>query len=800
METIDVTGGQVSGSGTNQITINPSADFDELTKYYIEIAATAFDDTGGNSFVGIDNSSSKLRFTTEDATNPTLSTSSPTDGATNVNTLSSLVLTFDEDIDAETGGEIYLYKSDDTLVKTYSVTDTDYVTRSSSSTYTVDISAELSTSTSYYIKINASAFDDTAGNSYAGIADTTTLNFTTASTNCGCVSGQLLNKNNVVQSGATVQLLDASNNLIDTATTDDEGRYDLYPSTTGTYKVLYVKTTTKKWRAKNAHGKFNGRYVEEIEFSTDCEEYLNMDAILVDPAGIVYDSSTRAAISGATVRLFFNGSLVNNDWLDSATGTNTEVTGADGQYSFILNGNASSGDYVLEVEPPSGYIFESTDIPAETSTYEPALGSGTETIQDQATAPTTSEDTTYYLTFNFTIAEIASETSNGVIHNHIPIDPIAASGQELVNKVKTPLTKVLKQDFHDTVSGQMIDMSNIARKSIRRLEKNNSKYCEDTETTSPLNEEKILKSLESGEVNETFQKKDGNCRTNKNVYTNVEYKVTTSSKVGIQYLLQINQTRESKVSDNKYRGIFYGGYTSDTKVKASATGKIEGLGIHSGVYETLKFNDIHLNYYVSASTGKHDFDFDILSGLTPDTITTKGDYGYYAAFTGASISGEKKYDDLIVNPRLFFDFAYAESDNVKVDFTAEQKSIVQTGDLELHKLYGSKGTYEMTFTYPTTFNGWNTTLEITPRGFCQDQVGEIKETCGFGNNLVIQGVSNKYGNVDLILDYEEVEGIRRDSYQLSHSLIIFTNGEIYSEYSIDDNFNAVVATNFTYNF
>ena len=280
----------------------------------------------------------------------------------------------------------------------------------------------------------------------------------------------------------------------------------------------------------------------------------------------------------------------------------------------------------------------------------------------------------------------------------------------------------------------------------------------------------------------------------------MEYKVTTSSKVGIQYLLQVNQTRESKVSDNKYRGIFYGGYTSDTKVKASATGKIEGLGIHSGVYETLKFNDIHLNYYVSASTGKHDFDFDILSGLTPDTITTKGDYGYYAAFTGASISGKKRYDDLIVNPRLFFDFAYAESDNVKVDFTAEQKSIVQTGDLELHKLYGSKGTYEMTFTYPTTFNGWDTTLEITPRGFCQDQVGEIKETCGFGNNLVIQGVSNKYGNVDLILDYEEVDGIRRDSYQLSHSLIIFTNGEIYSEYSIDDNFNTVVATNFTYNF
>ena len=798
-EKIDVTNAKVSGSGTNQITINPGTNFVEKSIYYIKIDATAFDDSSGNSYGGI-SGTNKYKFTIVDSTNPTLSTSSPTDGATNVNTLSSLVLTFDEDIDAETGGEIYLYKSDDTLVKTYSVTDTDYVNRSSGTTYTVDISAELDTSTSYYIKINASAFDDTAGNSYAGISDTTTLNFTTASTNCGCVAGQLTNKNNVVQSGATVQLLDSSNNLIDTATTDDEGRYDLYPSTTGTYKVLFVKSSTKKWKAKNAHGKFNGRYVEEIEFSTNCEEYMDMDAILIDPAGVVYNSSTRVAISGATVRLFFGNSIVNNDWLDSETGTNTEVTDSDGQYNFVLNGNASSGTYTLEVEPPSGYIFESDNIPAETSAYIPSLGAGIETVQDQSTAPTTSEETTYYLSFEFTIETLASDTSNGVIHNHIPVDPIAASGKELINKVKAPLTKVLKQDFHDTVSGQMNDFSSIARQSIRRLEKNNSKFCENKETKSSLTEERLLRSIESGELSEKFLKVNGNCSTNKNVYTDVQYKVTTSSKVGIQYLLQVNQTREAKINNNKFRGIFYGAYTSDTKVKDSATGKIEGIGFHSGIYETIKFNNIHLNYYVSGSTGKHDFDFDMLTGLTPDKIKTKGDYGYYAAFTGASISGEKRYDDLVINPRLIFDTAYAETDQLKVDFTAEQKNIEQTGDLELNKFYGSKGTYEITFTYPTTFNNWDTILEITPRGFCQDQVGEIKATCGIGNNLVIEGINNKYGNIDLVLDFEEVEGIRRESYQLSHSIIIFTNGEITSGYSIDENLNGIVATNFNYNF
>ena len=168
VETITVTSGQVSGSGSNQITINPSSDFDELTKYYIEIADTAFDDSGGNSYVGIDNSSNKLQFTTEDATNPTLTSSSPGDGATSVNTLASLVLNFSEDIDAETGN-ITLYDSDDNVVQTYDVSDTSAVVRSSSSTYSVDISADIGAGQSYYIQIAASAFDDTAGNSYAGI-------------------------------------------------------------------------------------------------------------------------------------------------------------------------------------------------------------------------------------------------------------------------------------------------------------------------------------------------------------------------------------------------------------------------------------------------------------------------------------------------------------------------------------------------------------------------------------------------------------------------------------------------------
>ena len=63
VETIDVTSGQVTGSGTSQITITPSSDFDSGTEYYVLIDASAFDDSNSSSYAGI-SSTTGLSFTT----------------------------------------------------------------------------------------------------------------------------------------------------------------------------------------------------------------------------------------------------------------------------------------------------------------------------------------------------------------------------------------------------------------------------------------------------------------------------------------------------------------------------------------------------------------------------------------------------------------------------------------------------------------------------------------------------------------------------------------------------------------
>ena len=71
VETIAVGSGQVTGTGTTQITIDPNGDLASSTQYYVLIADTAFDDASGNSYAGITDTTS-LSFTAADIGAPTM--------------------------------------------------------------------------------------------------------------------------------------------------------------------------------------------------------------------------------------------------------------------------------------------------------------------------------------------------------------------------------------------------------------------------------------------------------------------------------------------------------------------------------------------------------------------------------------------------------------------------------------------------------------------------------------------------------------------------------------------------------
>ena len=149
--------------------------------------AVEFNNDGTKMFMlGYANSDSVHEYSLTTAfeinnTTPTLSSSSPSDGASSIGVNDNIVLTFSEAVDAESGNILIKKSSDESTVEEISVTSSN-VSGSGSTEITINPDTTLEGETSYYITIESTAFDDVDSASYAGISDSTTLNFTTETT------------------------------------------------------------------------------------------------------------------------------------------------------------------------------------------------------------------------------------------------------------------------------------------------------------------------------------------------------------------------------------------------------------------------------------------------------------------------------------------------------------------------------------------------------------------------------------------------------------------------------------------
>ena len=150
----------------------------------------------------------------------------------------------------------------------------------------------------------------------------------------------------------------------------------------------------------------------------------------LDPSGVVYDAITRQPLAGASVT--FNGPAGFDAALHLLGGVanQTQLTGADGFYQFLLVGGAPAGSYTLAVTPPAGYTAPSALIPASPALDPTGLGAGgIYPVQAQATPPTGAQPTTYHLAFVLAIGD------PNVINNHIPVDPVVTGGTLLLQKI-----------------------------------------------------------------------------------------------------------------------------------------------------------------------------------------------------------------------------------------------------------------------------------------------------------------------------------------------------------------------------
>ncbi|MEQ1675232.1 MAG: Ig-like domain-containing protein [Chitinophagaceae bacterium] len=133
------------------------------------------DASGADDGLSIDDFSIQLNGA--DVTAPTTSTVTPANGSTGIALSGNLVITFSENIQKGTTGNITVKRtSDNVTVQTTAVTSASVTVSSNSATIPY---SGLANSIGYYVNIDAGAFKDLAGNNHAGISGSSTWAFTT---------------------------------------------------------------------------------------------------------------------------------------------------------------------------------------------------------------------------------------------------------------------------------------------------------------------------------------------------------------------------------------------------------------------------------------------------------------------------------------------------------------------------------------------------------------------------------------------------------------------------------------------
>ncbi len=127
--------------------------------------------------VGLDTTGKTLPGYYVAANSPKIASSIPADNASGADPKADIAITFNKEVALGTAGSLYLYKSDGTLVEVFTVKSS--AVKVTTTKLTINPTDDLSANGSYYVKMDAGFVKDKDGNNFAGIADATTLNFST---------------------------------------------------------------------------------------------------------------------------------------------------------------------------------------------------------------------------------------------------------------------------------------------------------------------------------------------------------------------------------------------------------------------------------------------------------------------------------------------------------------------------------------------------------------------------------------------------------------------------------------------
>jgi endonuclease I len=160
--------------------LNTGEDFSIIIAATTPMAAVTYSGKGNTFDPGDPSLKLTVNETTGvDTTPPAVAFFTPVDGSGGLPISSNIRINFNELIQKGSSGAITIYRSgDNSVFETIHVTSPNITTNLG--TVTIDPVGTLESAGSYYVQITPGAIEDTSGNDFVGIADSTTWNFSTA--------------------------------------------------------------------------------------------------------------------------------------------------------------------------------------------------------------------------------------------------------------------------------------------------------------------------------------------------------------------------------------------------------------------------------------------------------------------------------------------------------------------------------------------------------------------------------------------------------------------------------------------
>ena len=366
---------------------------------------------------------------------------------------------------------------------------------------------------------------------------------------------------------------------------------------------------------------------------------------------------------------------------------------------------------------------------------------------------------------------------------------------DLVDQVRNPLTEILQNDFEQTVATHSREFSQISKGALARLQDDEDLRCGVVETFDVDGTAEA--GINSVNTSGTFGEEIYGCATGVRQIINGSFAFINSDTINSQGMFTFSVQNEKKVSEEKLRGRFFGGYLSNSSLDGNVIGNIRGFGAHTGLYGAYALKDgLFFDYYAAGGVGQHTYSLSFDTAAAP--ISAEGQYRYGALYAGAALSGETVYESVTWRPRLGIDLSYAKASDASV--TASQLGLTDIGRIKLDAVNGARFFAETIWIFGDTSDNEDgsdklnrqSSFEVAPRVYCETGLGQHTRDCGYGGYISLSEHDVSSGtNFAVKVDYEtNNERSDRLGFELSYTKDIFDGaGEIATKVGADHHGN-----------